>query len=215
MRHHVALCIAATLMPGGLAAQTASRSEVPPTHYVRLAEPEEIALARSAAPEDVSADATLWVLRDGEFEIGIEGSNGNHCFVARSQPRSLEPICYDAEAAATVFEWEREHFRLRTGGASKEEMEAALARALGSGEIPMPRRPAMSYMMSSGQHLFDPESGRDAGNWRPHLMLYVPYLTIEDIGLPEMLPWIQVARPGTPMAHLVVVVPDFVDPKTP
>lgn len=190
---------------------TAARAQAS-TGYVPLTEADEIALARSAAPATVSADATVWALRNGQYEVAVHGTNGNHCFVGRSTPRSLEPICYDEEGAATVLRWEFEYFRQRTGGASDGEREAALARSIGSGEIPLPRRPAMSYMMSSGQHLFDPESGRDAGNWRPHLMLYLPYLTPRDIGLDEMTQTLQVARPGTPMAHLVVVVPDFVDP---
>lgn len=200
-------CLAATWLPAGLTAQTRS------VDYIRLPEAEEIALARSAAPDAVSANATIWVLRDGAYQIAVEGEGANHCFVARSMPLSLEPACYDEEGAATVLRWEFEYFRLRMSGASNEEREAALARAIGSGDIPLPRRPTMSYMMSSGQQLYDPESGRSAGSWRPHIMLYVPYLTSEAIGLSEASPEIQVARPGTPMAHLVVVLPNFVEPK--
>lgn len=182
-----------------------------PSDYVRLDEAREIALARSAAPDDVSADATVWVLADGSYEIAVPGTNGNACFVARSQPRSLEPVCYDREGAATILRWEFEYFALRTSGKSAVEREAALAEAVGSGRLPLPRRPAMSYMMSAEQHLFDPESGRDAGNWHPHIMLYVPYLTNEDIGLSRENANVFVVRPGTPLAHLIVVVPDFVE----
>ena len=71
----------------------------------------------------------------------------------------------------------------------------------------------MSYMMSSAQRLYDSESGRSAGNWKPHLMLYIPYLTDKDMGLMESTPTLQVARSGTPVAYLVIVVPEFVDPK--
>ena len=207
MRLATVISLLATCIPAWLASQTA------PTEYVRLAEAHEIALARSAAPAAVSDRATIWVLRDGQYRIAVEGEGENHCFVARSTPLSLEPICYDAEAAASVLPWEIEHFRLRTSGASDEERETELARAVGAGEIPLPGRPAMSYMMSSGQRLYDPASGRSAGNWRPHVMLYVPYLTPDAIGLEESLPTIQVARPGTPMAHLVIVVPEFVKPE--
>ncbi len=183
--------------------------------YVRLPEAQEISLARSAAPEAVSADATVWVLRDAVFEIAVNGTNTNHCFVQRSVPLSLEPICYDAEGAATILQWEFEHFALRTAGLSTEELELKLAEAVGTGKLPIPKRPALSYMMSSAQRLYDPESGESAGNWMPHLMLYVPYLTNEAIGLTRMLPTLQVARAGTPLAHLIVVVPEFVDPKAP
>ena len=183
------------------------------TDYVRLDENEEIRLARSAAPDVVSAEAAIWVLRDNGYEIAIQGTNENECFVARSMPMSLEPVCYDAEAAATILPWEFRYFELRTGGKSSEERERILAEFIGSGELPMPKRPAMSYMMSSAQRLYDSESGRSAGNWKPHLMLYIPYLTDKDMGLMESTPTLQVARSGTPVAYLVIVVPEFVDPK--
>ncbi len=195
------------LSAGPVAAQTANG-----TDYVRLAEDEEITLARSAGPDEVSAGATIWVLRNGEYTIAVEGTNANHCFVARSLPQSLEPVCYDEEGAATVLRWEFKYFELRTSGKSKQELEAALAEAIGSGELRTPSRPAMSYMLSSAQRLYDPESGRSAGNWKPHLMLYVPYLTDESIGLSAGMATLQVARPGTPMAHLIIVVPEFVEP---
>ncbi len=195
------------LSAGPVAAQT-----VYGTAYVRLAEGEEIALARSAGPDEISADATIWVLRNGEYVIAVHGTNANHCFVARSLPQSLEPVCYDEEGAATVLRWEFKYFELRTSGKSKQELEAALAEAIGSGELRTPSRPAMSYMLSSAQRLYDPESGRSAGNWKPHLMLYVPYLTDESIGLSAGMATLQVARPGTPMAHLIIVVPEFVEP---
>lgn len=195
----------ALLCPGPLPAQA-------DTSYVQLPEGEEIALARSAAPPAVAADATVWVVRNGRYVIAIEGTNGNHCFVARSHPRSLEPVCYDREAAATILPWELEYFALRRAGKAGAELEAALAEAVGAGRLRAPSRPAMAYMMSAGQRLYDPESGRSAGNWRPHLMLYIPYLTAEAIGLAGPTRDVQVARPGTPMAYLVVVVPEFVQP---
>ena len=204
-----------TLLSGGsLAAQTVATTAYG-TDYVRLGEVEEIAMARSAAPDSVSAGATIWVLREGTFEVAVAGSNANHCFVMRSLPHSLEPICYDEEAAATVLPWEFKYFELRTSGASKAELEAALAEALGRGELRAPSRPAMSYMLSSAQRLYDSESGRSAGNWKPHLMLYIPYLTQESMGLAPGTPGMFVVREGTPMAHLIVVVPDFVEPKRP
>ena len=153
----IALACLAGFWPGGLVSQAAA------TDYVRLDSDEEIVLARSAAPAGVSRDATVWVLQDGKYEIAVEGANGNHCFVARSQPLSLEPVCYDAEAAVSVLPWEFEYFRLRTAGASDAEREAALTRAIQEGAIPIPRRPAMSYMQSSEQRLINPESGRSAG----------------------------------------------------
>jgi len=129
-------------------------------------------------------------------------------------PESIEPVCYDPEAARTILPWEIRYMELRLQGASDEERERKLAEEVGKGELVMPSRTAMSYMMSSSPHLFDPESGRDAGNWKPHIMLYMPGATSESIGLSETTSSIMVARPGTPMSHLIIVVPEFIDPSS-
>ena len=181
------------------------------TGYVELGEAEEIALARSGGPESVAAEATIWVVRDGKFVIAHHGSNGNHCWVGRTYPESLEPVCYDAEASQTILRIEMREFKLRTAGKSKEEIDRTIAQAIGSGELRVPSRTAMSYMMSSAQVLFSPE-GRAAGNWKPHLMIYMPYVTHADIGLPGPSLDLQVVNEGTPKAYIVVVVPEFVDP---
>ncbi len=124
MRALLFYMMAGVALSGPVAAQT-----IEGTDYVRLAEDEEIALARSAGPDEISADATIWVLRNGEYSIAVRGANANHCFVARSLPQSLEPVCYDEEGAATVLPWEFKYFELRTSGKSKQELEAALAEA--------------------------------------------------------------------------------------
>lgn len=194
-------------------ATQASEAQEPGSDFVRLAQDDEIALARSAAPPYVSDSATVWVFRNGQFEIVQEGSNGNHCFVTRSQPQSLEPICYDTEAAATILPIEMRTLQLRLEGSSADEIEALIAQEIGSGALRVPRRAAMSYMMSSGQILYAPD-GRRVGNWRPHLMMYVPYITHQDIGLTAgPTPELQVFNPGQPTAHIIIVVPEFVDPQ--
>lgn len=58
------------------------------TAYVVLPEAEEIALARSAAPAEVSEAADVWVLRNGRYEIARQGTNGNACMVSRNAAMS-------------------------------------------------------------------------------------------------------------------------------
>ncbi|NIR46637.1 MAG: hypothetical protein GWN99_19715 [Gemmatimonadetes bacterium] len=174
---------------------------------------DEIALARSAAPPQVSADATVMVLQDGQYVVGARGSNDVVCMVSRSRPGSREPICYDAEAARTILPMEIRRVELRLAGESSETIERIIAEGIGSGEFQLPRRPAMSYMMSSGQVLISGE-GRNVGNWYPHLMLYWPYLRGAELGL-QGKPSLQagvVFDEGLPTAHLVIPVREFIDP---
>ena len=59
---------------------------------------DEIALARSAAPSELSRDATVYVLRDGAFEKQVDGKNGFTCLVLRDDdPRALYSVCLDPE----------------------------------------------------------------------------------------------------------------------
>jgi hypothetical protein len=59
-----------------------------------LDESKEIALAESAAPAEVAKRAAVYVLKRGGFVRYREGVNGFTCFVARSAPGEIEPICY-------------------------------------------------------------------------------------------------------------------------
>jgi hypothetical protein len=71
-------------------------------------------------------------------------------------------------------------------------------------------------MMSSAQKLIS-DDGRPAGNWQPHLMLFVPYITGEQLGLgatPNPAAAI-VVNPGQPSANIMVIVKKFVDPVIP
>lgn len=180
--------------------------------YIEMTETREIALARSAAPVSVSRDATIWLLKDGTFKPAVEGTNDNHCLTMRSYPKSVEPICYDAEAARTILPLEIMRFELRSEGLPWSEIDARVEAAIESGDLSVPERPAMSYMLSSAQDLYAPD-GRHVGAWKPHIMIYMPGMADADIGMgagPSA--FIQFAEPGTPVAHLIVVVPEFIDP---
>jgi hypothetical protein len=153
------------------------------------------------------------VLTESGFEIAEPGRNGVTCVVNRSQPRSLEPHCFDAEGSATVLPIELRRTELLREGKSAGEIDREIGQGLVSGKYRLPRRPAMSYMMSSGQVLYD-DDGRLVGKWQPHLMVFYPNLTRDDLGLggtPSPKAAIVVDE-GLPLSNIMVVVKDFVDP---
>jgi hypothetical protein len=204
----LALVLAAALP---LAAQSAAAGRTGPR--IVLPRDREIALARSAAPADVSRDATVMVLTERGFEVAEAGRNGVTCVVNRSQPESLEPHCFDAEGSATVLPVELRRTELLRAGKSPAEIDREIGKGILAGTYRLPRRPAMSYMMSSGQILYD-DDGRRVGRWQPHLMIFYPNLTQADLGLggapsPQAA---VVVDPGGPLSNIMVVVKDFVDP---
>ena len=174
---------------------------------------EEIRVARSAAPAHVSDEAAVLVLREGRYVVGRKGTTDVTCLVARSRPGSVEPICYDAEASRTIMQIEIRRNELRFAGTPDAEIDRVVAEAIGSAELQLPRRPALAYMMSSAQVLIS-DDGRNVGNWYPHLMLYVPYVSAADLGLygSPSLEAAAVFDEGKPTAHVVIAVRAFVDP---
>jgi len=174
----------------------------------------EIALARSAAPAEVSGKATVLILTDQGYVVAEPGSNGVTCVVLRGHPESVEPVCYDPEAAATILPIELRKNQLFGQGKSAADVEREVSAGLLSGRYRLPRRPAMTYMMSAGQVLYSDE-GQRVGNWQPHLMLYIPYVTGADLGLgdPPSRRAALVVDGGRPLANIIVVVKDFVPVK--
>lgn len=173
---------------------------------------EEVALARSAAPRSISANARVLALTDTGYAIIAEGSSRVTCVVNRSWDRSVEPHCYDPEGAATVMPIELQRNLLRHIGKSEDEISRELALGLVSGKYRLPSRPALTYMMSARQVLYD-DSGKYVGSWRPHLMIYFPNLSNEAMALPAV-PEMQIGMVGgggRMESSLIVIMSAFAD----
>jgi hypothetical protein len=181
---------------------------------------EEIALARSAAPHDIGADAAVWVLTSEGYRQAASGSNGFACFVGRgwSGPivigpptaRRLHPDVFDAAlraphcfnpaAAAAVLPWHVARTRLLLEGVPAMSVDARMEEELRAGLLTAPAPGAMAYMMSPHQDL-----GPDFGSWRPHVMVYLPHLKNADWGVARFtndFPF--VAESGSPWAVAVL-----------
>src|SRR5215470_18436520 len=105
-----------------------------PIAQYRIADPqEEIALARSAAPPSISADAEVLVLGNRGYHTAVKGKNGFVCFVERSwaagfddpefwNPRLRGPNCFNAAAARTELPQILKRTEWVLSGASKQEL---------------------------------------------------------------------------------------------
>lgn len=165
----------------------------------------QIALARGAAPKEVSDKATIYVLTAKGYEKAISGSNGFTCLVSHEVPGTLEPECHDAEGSRTVIPvrlWQEE---LRIQGKSEDEIKKATAEAYARKKFRAPSRTGIAYMMSPHNRVYDPDS-KQVISFPPHLMFYAPYMKAEDLGgAPgNGIPYI--VNPGEPDA-LIIVVP--------
>ena len=196
-------------------------AELPPPEDYLMDPAEELRLASTAAPPQISSGATYHVLKRDGFAVVKKGGNGFHCFVERSwtgpsatntrnfNPSVVAPHCINPEGARTTM---KEIFlvaELAMAGHGQEEIDDAVDRAYAEGTLTLPSELSLTYMMSAHQRL-----GK-AGAWRPHVMLWLPYLTEDKVGeialgrgTPNALLGGQV---GSRRTVLVFPVPDFIE----
>jgi hypothetical protein len=151
----------------------------PLARYLEANATEEIALARSAAPASISANAEILTLSAGGYKTAVKGTNGFVCLVERSwaagfadaefwNPNSRSPICHNRAAARSVLPAYMERTGWVLEGASMSGMTARTRAELAARSFMLPETGAMSYMMSKQGRLNDA-----AGHWHPHLMFYL------------------------------------------
>ena len=216
MRRHVLV----TLLLLGAASAAAQSPQSPASSRAGkrplLPRAEEIALARSAAPAEISSLADVYVLRDdGPVKVQT-GTNGAACMVNRDlHEGSLYPICFDREGAATSMQRELMELKLRMQGNAEDEIARLVTAAFSNGQLRTPTRPSIAYMMSPRQILFSSAKadGRRVGAWHPHVMIAMPNAKGGDFGLanPSSVDVLSFDYEGTPSAQLVVKVPAWSD----
>ncbi|MDQ6829338.1 MAG: hypothetical protein M3081_10775, partial [Gemmatimonadota bacterium] len=179
-----------------------------------LPDAEEIALAMSAAPPAISAHADVYAVRTtGAVKIRA-GTNGLACMVIRDpHPGSLYPMCFDREAVKSAMRYEFFRATLRAKGTPEAQIEKEVEAAYARGELRMPTKPAISYMMSPQQILFTSpyKEGRRLGAWHPHLMISMPGTASSQLGMDStsQIDVMQLDRPGKGDAQLIVRVPHW------
>ena len=187
--------------------------ELPKVYDASMPRQQQITLAESAAPPEVSSQATIYVLGSKGYEKAREGSNGFSCVVGRHFVKptetTIEPQCFDAEGSRTLLPVYLHGEELRTSGKSEAEIKADIASGYKEGRYKYPSKPGFLYMMSSQNRLSAiPEHG--TGIFPPHLMFYAPNMTTEDIGFDTQslakLDYLGMTHPGAG-DNLIVVIP--------
>jgi hypothetical protein len=192
----------------------ATAQELPRVYDASMPRDQQIALAESAAPAEVSSKATVYVLGPKGYEKAREGTNGFSCIVTRHFVKpaetTIEPQCFDAEGSRTLLPVYLHGEELRTNGKSEAEIKADMASGYKEGRYQYPSKPGFLYMMSSQNRLSAiPEHG--TGIFPPHLMFYAPNMTAKDIGFDDKSQldkndYLGMTHPGRG-DNLIVVIP--------
>lgn len=157
----------------------------------------EIAMARTAAPEAISKDASVLVLTRHGWETGAKGTNGFVCMVERGwtsdvdfpemwNPKIKGIDCLNPAAARTILPIAYKLTQMTLAGDSERERIAGIQAAYAKKEIPAPEPGAIGYMMSKQAYLGDnppsdmshlmifeatSKTNAEWGAWLPHVPL--------------------------------------------
>ena len=148
----------------------------------------EIQLARSAAPDSISRDATILVLGRQGYETAVQGKNGFVCMVGRAwgaafdwdefwNPKVKAADCMNPQAARSILPIFYLRARMVMTGRSRADVVAAVKAAYENKHLRDLESGAMDYMMSKSSYLTD----QGAHNM-PHVMFYTLLKDAKDWG---------------------------------
>ena len=153
----------------------------PPEQYRMASAEEEIALARSAAPASISADAEVLVLGKRGYEVAVKGKNGFVCLVQRSwtagfddpefwNPKLRGPDCFSPPAVRSVLPQYLKRTESVLAGATRQQLVEQARSAFASHTFGPPEPGSFGFMLSKNGYVSD----NPGGPWLPHVMLFVP-----------------------------------------
>jgi hypothetical protein len=199
-----------------------------PLSEYMMPEDAEAALAKSAAPQNISDHATIRVLTPSGYKIVRQGDNGFVCMVMRGftgaptfgpaderiyvnyDAKTRAPVCFNPQAVKTALPYFDLRTKLGLQGKTPDQITAAVKSAYDQGKIPK-RAGGFAYMWSADQVL------GPAGHWHPHMRVFVPGYENSMFGNYERgTPFPVVDHDsGTPFAMLAIPVDDklFVKPQ--
>ena len=166
----------------------------------------EVALARSAGLPPWNEEATIYVLGPEGYSKAKEGTNGFSCMVGRSEPGTRWPVCFDAIGSEAILPRYIREAELRLRGKTEEEVREDTARRFLSGEYRAPSRTGISYMLSTETIT---SNGRELILAPPHLMIYAPNVSSEEIGaVANHAHSLMALFEGDPHGYIIVFVRD-------
>ena len=187
MKNVASLAVASLLASCAVAFGQVSLADTSPTtmapiaKYLMPSAAAEIALARTAAPASVSANAEILVLTANGYIVADKGSNNWVCLVGRSWSaglddpefwnwRGLGPACLNPPAVQSVLPQYLARTQWAIAGATREQIAAKAKAAYASHQFTDPAPGSLALMMSKEGYLL----GVD-GPWRPHVMPFIAF----------------------------------------
>lgn len=177
-----------------------------------LSEAEESARALEALPQELRADAGLWLLTAQGFKERRATKNGYTCIVNRDEVEAIKPTCYDAEGTRTILPAVVRFGDLLMKGMPVAEIKKDIAEGFRTGRFTPPKRAGIAFMLSPRiVNVLDAAKGT-FGTAPPHYMIYAPNVTNADLSIPDAAydahPWLPYVAYTGPHGFIIVTVPE-------
>lgn len=141
----------------------------------------EAALALSALPQQMRAEASAYALGPDGFRKVVEGTGPFSCIVERNHPKSIIPQCVDGKGTEVILPAIMFRAQLAMEGHSPAEVQTRFQERVAAGEFQAPDSLGVNYMMSPFNYIYIQRADRIT-TIPPHLMHYAPYTSNADIG---------------------------------
>lgn len=140
----------------------------------------ETALALSAAPVHLRADAGVYLLESDGYTMTTPATNGFACLVERNHRDSVVPQCFDRASFEANLAVVLDEGKLLRSGMSFEDLRAHRKQSLASGKYPAASH-GVVYMISDYNYIYSYPNNVML-NVKPHLMFHAPGVSGEDVG---------------------------------
>ncbi len=142
----------------------------------------EIAMARSAAPSSISANAEVLILTKTGYAVAAKGTNGWVCIVERMwmaglddpefwNPRGRGPSCFNPPAVRSVLPQYLARTTWAIAGDSRDQIARKAKAAYADRTFTDPAPDSFALMMSKAGYLNDEVKGP----WHSHVMPFIAY----------------------------------------
>ncbi len=164
-----------------------------------------IKIAVLAAPADQRDGATvLGFDENGEFVTLRKGSNQTVCIADDPKRDGISVSCYHSSLEPFM----KRGRELRTEGKGRQEIFEIRENEVKSGQLKMPDKVTL-HVLSGSDAVYNEETGT-LENANLRWVIYIPYATTENTGLPLAppfpgAPWLM--DPGTHRAHIMITPP--------
>jgi hypothetical protein len=209
------------ILLGFLAAPACAENATADTAIARsftiLAPDVEVDLALSAAPQQMRAEASVYLFGQSGYVKSKQGNSGVTCLVNRDGFQygelTLRPTCWDIEGSATLLPIALKVGELIALGKTAEEIKQVIDEGFKQGHFISPRKTGIAYMLRGDIHIDPVSKVIDKVSFPPHYMVYAPGVSNADIGIdfkpnkePFALPFIYAGYSGgVRTAYLIIL----------